>query len=254
VRRPSSHIQWPFTSGLWRGTSRHARSCLWWSSPLQPVAQPWQTDGVASQLPGPHREAEVLRGQRADRADVDGVERVGVVERWPGRRRCRSPRDRRGWSSSSWWCRRPRRRTGCSACTGCSARRRGRCRADVDDLGLADLGDVDPRELRCRGRCSGFCSVHSPALSQIGQSIGWLTSVNSSICLRAAVKTAGLGVHHHALATDLLARRLELRVLLDLDQALPAARRDRQARVVAERRRCPRRPRPPRARWCPWAR
>ena len=31
-----------------------------------------------------------------------------------------------------------------------------------------------------------FCSMHSPALSQIGQSIGWLTRVNSSIWRRTS--------------------------------------------------------------------
>src|SRR6185503_16681263 len=37
------------------------------------------------ELPRAHREPKVLRGQRADRADVDGVERVRVVELLAGR-------------------------------------------------------------------------------------------------------------------------------------------------------------------------
>src|SRR5678815_5945495 len=48
VNRPSSHIQYLLTSGLRRGTRRHARPCLWWISMLQPVAQPLHTLGVAS--------------------------------------------------------------------------------------------------------------------------------------------------------------------------------------------------------------
>ena len=54
---------------------------------LQPVAQPLQIARRRLELPRAHREAEVLRGERADRADVDGVERVRVVELLAGRGR-----------------------------------------------------------------------------------------------------------------------------------------------------------------------
>ena len=77
--------------------------------------------------------------------------------------------------------------------------------------------------------------MHSPALSQIGQSIGWLTQRELELLLARERRLRVGRVDDHAVADDLLAARLQLRVLLDRDQALPALRDDREARVVAER-------------------
>ena len=77
--------------------------------------------------------------------------------------------------------------------------------------------------------------MHSPALSQIGQSIGWFEQRELELLLARERRLRVGRVDDHALAADLLAARLELGVLLDRDQALPALRDDREARVVAER-------------------
>lgn len=47
ARKQNSVTQYALTSGSCRGTSRHARSFLWWISIAHPVAQPLHTDGVA---------------------------------------------------------------------------------------------------------------------------------------------------------------------------------------------------------------
>ena len=51
---------------------------------LQPVAQLVQKLFVSLQKPDPHLEAEIRRGQRADRADIDRVERVIVLQSFAG--------------------------------------------------------------------------------------------------------------------------------------------------------------------------
>ena len=79
------------------------------------------------QLPRAHGEAEVLRGQRADGADVDGVDRVGIVEAFARRDGELLAIAAIGHLELVLLCR-PRRRRGCSACTRCSARRRARSR------------------------------------------------------------------------------------------------------------------------------
>ena len=85
-----------------------------------------------------------------------------------------------------------------------------------------------------------FCSGHSPPLSQIGQSNGWLSSRNSRLPRWAFSATGGrhLRLDDHAVGDRLGAGGLRLghrpAAHLDLDQALPAGADRFQQRVVAE--------------------
>ena len=142
---------------------------------LQPVAQPVQTRRRGLELPGAHREAEVLRGQRADRADVDGVERVGVVELLA----------RRGGQDLAVAAVGDTR-AGAAPATSSQTRmqrvhrmQRSCVEHDVSARGRRPW-PCGPWARRRASRALSyskysFCSVHSPALSQIGQSTGWLT-------------------------------------------------------------------------------
>jgi hypothetical protein len=107
-------------------------------------------------------------------------------------------------------------------------------RAEVDDLGLLDLGRVDARV--------GVVVLEVVLLQRALAGLVTDRAVDRVIdqgelehLLAGQRRLLVGGVHHHALADRLLAARLQLRVLLDRDQTLPAARRDRQAGVVAER-------------------
>ena len=77
------------------------------------------------------------------------------------------------------------------------------------------------------------CSGHSPPLSHTGQSSGWLISRNSKTPARASTHLGRARVHHHAVGADGRARRLQLRHLLDLDDADPAGAVDAERRVIA---------------------
>ena len=81
-----------------------------------------------------------------------------------------------------------------------------------------------------------FCSGHSPPLSHIGQSSGWLISSSSIIAALGLLgdRRRQLGVHHHAVGAGRGARRRRLGLALDLDQALPAGADRVEQRVVAE--------------------
>ena len=85
-----------------------------------------------------------------------------------------------------------------------------------------------------------FCSGHSPPLSQIGQSSGWLRSRNSRLrALRLLGDRRGdLGLDDHAVGDHLGAGGLGFRhrpaTHLDLDQALPASTDGLEQWVVAE--------------------
>jgi hypothetical protein len=185
------------------------------------------------ELPGPHGEAEVLGGERADRADVDGVDRVRVVEL--GARGGAellvvaavahlelvlagdlvTDPDAAGAKDAA---------LGVEDDPG----------PQVDHLRLADLGHVDPRvgvvvvevEL-LQGALAGL--VADRAVDRVVQQ-GELEHL-----LAGQGGPVVVDLHHHAVGGDGLTRRLQLGRLLDAHQALAAAGRDAQARVVAER-------------------
>src|ERR1700757_2493714 len=75
-------------------------------------------------------------------------------------------------------------------------------------------------------------SSHSPPLSQTGQSSGGLVSRNSSMYLADWV---GVSANDHAVGRDERAGGLQLRGLLNFDQAHAARGLERKAWVVAER-------------------
>ena len=72
-----------------------------------------------------------------------------------------------------------------------------------------------------------------PALSQIGQSTGWLTSVNSRIC-RRMVSTRGVAVFTSICRSRSKAGRHKLWLTNNLDETLPTHRRRAEPRMVAE--------------------
>ena len=106
---------------------------------------------------------------------------------------------------------------------------------DVDRLRVLALVLVEPGVGRPVD-IAWFCSGHSPPLSHIGQSSGWLISSSSMIpsCAFAATGEVSWVVHDHAVGDGLGARGDRLALALDLDQALPAGAGRRQQRVVAE--------------------
>ena len=66
--------------GCGAGGSGRSRRARWWISMLQPVAQRGADRRRVLEVPDARAEAEVLGGERADRADVDDVAGVRVVE------------------------------------------------------------------------------------------------------------------------------------------------------------------------------
>ena len=113
-------------------------------------------------------------------------------------------------------------------------------RGDRDRLGERPASRRRSRESGGPLAIVWFCSGHSPPLSQIGQSSGWLSSRNSRLprCAFSATGERQLGLDDHAVGDRLGAGGLRLghrpAAHLDLDQALPAGADRFQQRVVAE--------------------
>ena len=174
-------------------------------------------------------------GERADRADLHRVAgEVGVERLVGGRRRparC-GPRSSSSMNGSPAICSENRVHR-----AQWTQRSRSSSTSVEIAIGLAKVrfgpwNRVSPWPLDI----AWFCSGHSPPLSQIGQSSGWLIS-SSSITPRCAFSATGevsWVLHHHALGAGGGAGGERLALALDLDQALPAGADRVEQRVVAE--------------------
>ena len=186
------------------------------------------------ELPDAHREPEVLRRQRADRADVDGVERVGVVELVAGRR---------GQHLVV-----PARRhlqlvvVGHLVADADAARAEDAAllieddgRTEVDDLLLVDLDAVVARQLGVPVEV--LLLQHALAGLVADRAVDRVVDEGELQHLPADIKRARRAGHHlHLVGHRRVAGGDRLRLTLDVDQALAADRRRGEARVVAEER------------------
>ena len=143
------------------------------------------------QFPGAHGKAKILGGQRAHRTDVDGVERIGIVQALPRRRGQKLAIPAKS-HDQVLLARHLVAHADTARAQNAALLVEHDVPADVDDLGLAHLAALVARQHARPNRSSAAASMHSPALSQMGQSMGWLSRVNSSICRRTSSTLAEL--------------------------------------------------------------
>jgi hypothetical protein len=229
VNRPSSHIQWV--------DARH--------EPVNLAARVLDLDVAAGrtaradgrhrvQLPGPHLEAEVLGGQRADRADVDGVQRVGIVQLVARRRRQHlavAPvrhlqlvglRDLVAHADAA-------------RAEDAALLIQHDVRADVDDLVLPDLDAVVARELPVPVEVVLLQQAFAGLVAD--RAVDRVVHQRELQHLTAHVqRPRRSGLDLHLVGDRRVAGRHRLRLSLHVDQALPADGGRRQPRVVAEER------------------
>jgi len=185
------------------------------------------------ELPRPHREPEVLRGQRTNRADIDGVDRVRVVELL-ARRRGQDLVVTAMRELELVLARDHVARADAARAQDAALLIEHDVRSEIDDLVLVDLVGVDAR--------IGVVVIEVQLLQRAlaglvaDRAIDRMVDERELELLLARERRRRIGrVHDHAFADDLLAARLQLRILLDRDQALAALGDDRQAGVITKR-------------------
>ena len=205
---------------------------------LQPFSQSVQIVSTASGLShGPRLEAVVARRDRADRADVHQVAGEQRVDAFFLERRdlaAVAAIDDVDLRVGVDLAHEPDAARAEDAAVAVQHQRRTEVDVRLHAFAVEHAArELHPALVRARSEYEKSCSGHSPPLSQTGQSSGWLISRNSNTLARASTTSGVCGRDDHALGHRRRAGGLQLRHLLDLDDADAAGAVDAEPGVIA---------------------